>query len=256
MLVAIEVAVPFVVGGPRGIAAPDPYLAPWPGSPDLAARLSLSEGRVSDALAEGPYPDVVGEILWASRLRWRIRGATLWPAFAAAVVADALLLQLLPIQGDDGPGVVAAVLLAGFVNLFVVAVGAPIVGGFVRRRRPSAPRVVADDRAGTVLLGAVTLALLALGLAHAPSVGADHRKLAAGREAARRFILARAPLEFRANVERLDPWKQGPDLYRICAPGAFTTVRAFCVIVKTDRSPPSVVADPDRRPNVMVRGGG
>jgi hypothetical protein len=198
----------------------------------------------------------VGEILWASRLRWRIRGATLWPAFAVAVAGDALLLQLLPVQGDDGPGVVAAVLLAGFVNLFVVAVGAPLVGGVLRRRRPSAPRVVADDRAGTVLLGAVALLLLALGLAHAPSVHSAHRKLDAQREAARRFMLTRAPPQFRANLDRLDTWKQGPDLYRTCAPGAFTTARAYCVIVRTDRSPPVVVADPDRRPNVVVRGGG
>jgi hypothetical protein len=196
----------------------------------------------------------VGEILWANRLRWRIRGAMLWPAFAAAVVVDALLLDLLPVQGDDGPGLVAAVLLAGFVNLFVVAVCAPLAGGLLRRRRPSAPRVIADDRAGTVLLGAVAALLLVLGLVHHPAVRSAHRSLAAQTAAARAFVLAHAPLQFRANNGRMDTWKQGPDLYRTCVPGAIRA-RAFCVIVKTDRSPPTVVRDPDQRTNVAVRGG-
>ena len=39
-----------------------------------------------------------------TRLRWRLSGATMWPAFALALVVDALLLHLLPIAGDTGPG--------------------------------------------------------------------------------------------------------------------------------------------------------
>ena len=37
----------------------------------------------------------------------------LWPAFAAAVVVQAVLLEALPVTGDDGPGLFAAFLLGG-----------------------------------------------------------------------------------------------------------------------------------------------
>ena len=40
------------------------------------------------------------ERVWASRLRWRLRGATLGPAFVAFVVADAVVLHYRPISGD------------------------------------------------------------------------------------------------------------------------------------------------------------
>ena len=90
----------------------------------------------------------MGEALWQTRLRWRLRGAMLWPAFVAAVVVEAVLLDRLPVAGDDGPGLFAAVLLAGFVNLVLVAVGAPLAGRWLRRRRPGMPSVIATDRRG------------------------------------------------------------------------------------------------------------
>ena len=37
------------------------------------------------------------EPLWRSRLRWRWRGALLWPAFAVLTLVDALLLGVLPV---------------------------------------------------------------------------------------------------------------------------------------------------------------
>src|SRR5213076_1553554 len=74
-----------------------------------------------------------------TRLRWRLRGAWMWPAFVALTVADALLLHQLPIA-TDGVDVVPALLLAGFLNLVVVAVAAPLAGRLLRRRRPDLPR--------------------------------------------------------------------------------------------------------------------
>src|SRR3989442_433990 len=65
------------------------------------------------------------ERVWASRLRWRLTGATQWPAFTLFVVGDAVLLQALPIAGD-GPELFPALLLSGFFNLLVVAVAAPL----------------------------------------------------------------------------------------------------------------------------------
>src|SRR5256885_7443221 len=104
------------------------------------------------------------ERVWASRLRWRLRGATLGPAFVAFVVADAVVLHYRPISGDRGPDWFPAVLLAGFFNLAVVAVGAPLAGRLLRRRRPDLPQVIAVDRAGTVVLAALAAVLVTIGV--------------------------------------------------------------------------------------------
>jgi hypothetical protein len=193
----------------------------------------------------------MGEALWQTRLRWRLRGAMLWPAFVAAVVVQALLLDLLPIAGDDGPGLFAAVLLAGFFNLVLVAVAAPLAGSWLRRRRPGMPAVIATDRAGAVVLAAGCALVAALGLAHHSSVRAARDDLAAQAASARRFVISQAPREFQANVHHLDTVKQGNDLYRTCVAGPDPD-RAFCVFVNTDQSPPGVTHDPDQRPNAAV----
>jgi hypothetical protein len=193
----------------------------------------------------------MGEALWQSRLRWRLRGAMLWPAFVAAVVVEALLLDLLPIAGDDGPGLFAAVILAGFANLIVIAVVAPLAGRWLRSRRPGTPSVVAADQAGTALLVVVAIAILALGLAHRPAVRAAHDDLQVQATWARRFVLGHAPREYQAGADRLNTWKQGPSLYRTCAPGPDPR-RAFCMIVDTATSPPTVSPDRDQRPNATA----
>jgi hypothetical protein len=180
-----------------------------------------------------------------------MRGATLWPAFVVAVIADGVLLTELPIAGDDGPDLFAAVILAGFANLIVVAVVAPLAGRWLRGRRPGTPRAVAVDQAGTALLAVVTVVVLALGLAHRPAVRAAQDDLQVQASWARRFVLGHAPREYRAGADHLSTWKQGPSLYRTCAAGPDPR-RAFCVIVDTAMSPPSVSADRDQRPNATA----
>jgi hypothetical protein len=192
---------------------------------------------------------------WTSRLRWRTRGATQWPAFATALVVVAVLLHVLPPAGDHGAAPIPALLLSGFLCLVVVAVAAPLAGIWLRRRRPGLPRVVADDQAATALLAVLVALVVALGLLHRPAVQAADDALGAQAVQARRYILANAPARFHANVDRLDTWKQAEDLYRTCVPGPDPR-RAFCVLVNTDQSPPGVVRDPDQRPNATVAGPG
>jgi hypothetical protein len=181
-----------------------------------------------------------------------MRGATLWPAYAVAVVADGVLLNQLPIAGDRGPSLFAAVILAGFANLIVVAVLAPLAGHWLHGRRPGTPGTVAADQAGTALLVVVTLAILALGLAHRPAVHAARDDLAVQATWARSFVMAHAPREFQAGAEHMDTWKQGPNLYRTCAPGPDPD-RAFCIIVDTSTSPPRMAADRDQSPNSVAK---
>ncbi|MEP6952659.1 MAG: hypothetical protein ABI950_01205 [Solirubrobacteraceae bacterium] len=192
---------------------------------------------------------------WTTRLRWRTRGATQWPAFAAALVVVAVLVHVLPPAGDHGPGAFPSLLLSGFLCLVVVAVAAPLAGIWLRRRRPGLPTIVADDQAATVLLAVLVALVVGLGILHRPAVRAAGDALGAQALQARRYILANAPARFHANADRLDTWKQADDLYRTCVPGPDPR-KAFCVLVNTDQSPPGVVRDPDQRPNATVAGPG
>src|SRR5437763_14632796 len=140
------------------------------------------------------------ERVWATRLRWRLRGATLWPAFAAFVLADAVLLHYRPISGDRGPDWFPAVLLAGFFNLAVVAVGAPLAGRLLRRRRRDLPQVIAGDRAGTVLLALLAAVLLTIGLGHHGEVGQQRAAIAEGMARVREFMRHSAPAQYRRRV--------------------------------------------------------
>jgi hypothetical protein len=186
-----------------------------------------------------------------TRLRWRLRGAWMWPTFIALTVFDAVLLGALPIAGESGPDFVPGLLLAGFLNLFAVAVIAPLVGFALRRRRTGLPRIVANDYAGTVLVVAVTVALLAAGLIHRPAIQEAKRDRAVSLAAVQRYVLTRAPMQYRAHVGLADTVRMDGDLFRTCVPGAAPD-RALCLFVDTSQSPPGVTLDRSRAPNAAV----
>jgi len=133
------------------------------------------------------------ERVWARRLRWRMRGAWQWPAFAALTLLDAVLLTRLPFY-DEGPGTfVAGVLVAMFFNLLAVAVVGPLLGLRLRRMRPDLPRVIASDYASTAVLGAITTLMLAGGLLHRPAVAAEHADVAAVAASTHDYVVRQAP---------------------------------------------------------------
>ena len=86
--------------------------------------------------------------VWLTRMRWRLRGAWLWPAFIVLTLAEGVALQVLPIAGDGPGGVLPGVLLAGFANLILIAAVAPLAG---HRPAPAPPRPPA--RRGAELRG-------------------------------------------------------------------------------------------------------
>jgi hypothetical protein len=186
------------------------------------------------------------ESSWVGRLRWRLRGAWMWPAFAGLTLFDGLLLHARPIAGDH-IGVVPGLLLACLLNLVAVAVLAPMAGAVVRRRwRPDLPRIVAHDYAGTALLGAVAVGVLAAGLAHQPAVDESRAEFHAQSMAVRAYVVAHAP----AYARRLDAattLRLESDLYRTCVPGPGG--RWMCLMVNTDRSPPGIRRDSSAEPN-------
>src|SRR4051812_49886850 len=88
-----------------------------------------------------------------TRLRWRLRGATMWPAFVVGVIVDAALVHALPIAGETAPEAFGAILLAFFFNLVAVAIRPPPAGRWPRRRGPRVPKAGAAERGGTALRG-------------------------------------------------------------------------------------------------------
>jgi hypothetical protein len=129
-------------------------------------------------------------------MRWRWRGAWLWPAFAAATIADAVIGHELPPSGDTES--VAAAALAGLVlNLLAVILLSRPLGMLLRRRRRDMPLLIARNYGGAFVVGLVTLAIAAVGVAHHANVMSNQRAMRDAIVRAQAFIGDRAPATFR-----------------------------------------------------------
>jgi hypothetical protein len=167
---------------------------------------------------------------WVARVRWRRRGAWLWPAFVAFVVVDAVVGHLLPPVGETQT-LVSAALIGLVVNLLGVLFLSRPLGAIVRRIRPDLPVVVARNYAGTMVVSSLAAAIIATGLIHHSSVLADRRAMRDAVVRAQAWIGARGPAEFRRNLEFVDMFAiQEGSLYRVCVPSD-NRRRSFCVIV-------------------------
>ena len=185
--------------------------------------------------------------VWVTRMRWRMRGAWLWPAFIVLTVAEGVALEVLPIAGDGPGGVVPGVLLAGFANLIAVALIAPLAGRRLRRRRPDLPRVIADNYAGTALLCVIAAAIVGLGLLHRPALQAEQAAEGAVAGAVHDYVVAQAPA-YRGGIDAAEAVRIEEDVYRACVPGP-DPKRWLCLYVNTDQRPAGVSVDTDRAPN-------
>lgn len=191
------------------------------------------------------------ESVWLTRMRWRMRGAWLWPSFVAVTLAEGVALELLPISGDGPGGIVPGVLLAGFANLIGVATIAPLAARRLRRRRPDLPRIIADNYAGTALLCAGALAVLTAGLVHRPQVLAREADRGAMIGAVHDYVVAQAPA-YRSGISAAEAVRLEEDLYRACVPGP-DPKRWLCLFVDTQQRPAGVTLDADRSPNGRVQ---
>ena len=189
------------------------------------------------------------------RLRWRLRGAWLWPTFVVATLLEMCLLHWLPVQGES-TGWVAGLLVAGAVNLIGVALVGVIGGILLRRRRPDLPKVVADNYAGMLALGLVAAGFVVAGILHRPSITQRSEAFAKQSLAVRRWVARHGDAFVRAHVARADSVLVDENLYRTCVPTP-DPKRWLCLIVDTTVSPPSVRRDPTREPNTKFnpRGG-
>jgi hypothetical protein len=168
---------------------------------------------------------------WLVRMRWRQRGAWLWPTFVVATLVDGVIGHALPLAGETQT--LLAGLLAGLVlNLIAVLLLSRPLGSLIRRGRGELPVAIARNYAGTCAVLLVTAAVLALGLIHRPQIAAEERALNDALSRAEAWIGDRAPAPFRDNLEHMDTFTIEPgSVYRTCVPSPDGT-RSYCVIVK------------------------
>jgi hypothetical protein len=170
---------------------------------------------------------------WLARVRWRRRGAWLWPTFAALTVFDGIIGVALPMSGDS-QSLVGGLLAGMLLNLLAVLAIATPGGALLRRRRPDLPRIVARDYAGTFAVVLVASVITIVGLTHRSSIDANQRALTDALARAAAWMGDRAPAEFRANLDHLNTYAIEPGhLYRTCVKSR-SSQRTYCVIVKRD----------------------
>jgi hypothetical protein len=192
--------------------------------------------------------------VWLSRLRWRQRGAWLWPTFICFVAVDAAIGHLFPPVGDK-QSIAAAAIGGLMLNLVGVILLSRPFGILLRRRRPDIPGPIARNYGGTAAVVLVALALLGLGLAHRSSVTSDQQTMRDAIVRAQAWIGDRAPDQFRRNVALIDTVAIQPGtIYRICVPSS-RNARTYCVIVNTQLSFARSVRFAGYEPNSSVAAG-
>jgi hypothetical protein len=191
---------------------------------------------------------------WFVRLRWRRRGAWLWPAFAVLTVADGVVGHLLPAAGDT-QSIVAGVVAGLLLNLIAVVLLSRPLGALLRRFRRDLPGTVAYNYAGTSVVVAISAALLAAGVLHHEAVLANQRAMQDATARAQAWIGDRAPPEFRRDVELPSTLAIQPgSIYRTCVPSEDGR-RSYCVIVKTDMPFAGSVSFAGYEPNAVFAEG-
>lgn len=195
------------------------------------------------------------ERFWTRRLRWRFRGAWQWPVFALLTLLDGVILNQLP-PARTGVDLVPGVIVASFVNLFLVGAVAPWITRRVVARDPGGlPREIVLDRTATALLALGLLGVVSAGLAARPAVIAETDDLEATARLVRDYVEASGSRELQRNLETANTIRLGEGLFRTCiAPD--DRRGAFCLIVDTGREPPTLREDPSRSPNSELTGDG
>jgi hypothetical protein len=190
---------------------------------------------------------------WPARLRWRLRAATMWPAFIAITLLDGVLLHLLPPIGTSVP-VIAGILLATFGNLVLVGAAAPFLARRIGARRPGpaaspqAAHEVLVDRVGTALLLAGVLGIVAAGLGNREVVVSETDATAENARAVRDYVLAGRDPELVRNLDTANTIRLADGYFRTCI-ARDDRRRYFCVYVDTNKNPTEITPDRSAEPN-------
>ncbi|HEX6652600.1 MAG TPA: hypothetical protein VF072_07645 [Thermoleophilaceae bacterium] len=197
------------------------------------------------------------ERFWPARIRWRLRGAWMWPTFIAVTLVDAVILHLLPPIGE-GVDFIPALLIATFGNLLLIGVVGPWLARRMWKRRPAAepgapPRAqleVLSDRIGTGLLLATIVGVTAAGLAARPLVVAETEAKERAAKKLYAYVQENGPDELRRNLEASDMDKWFDGYFRACIPSDDRrTWTCYLIDVRTKRA--KIKEDPSRVRNPL-----
>lgn len=203
-----------------------------------------------------------GERFWWSRLRWRLRGATQWPAFVVLTLLDALVLDLLPPVATLGLNFIEGVLIATFANLVLIGALAPFLTRRLAARRdlpaptrvpPEAEHAVRQDRIATLLLVAGLAATIVSGLANRPVIVSETQETEEAARALRDVANHSPDDELRRNLETANTVRLGEGYFRICI-ARDDRERFACFFIDTNVEPTRVTRDPSVEPNDEVAG--
>jgi hypothetical protein len=194
-----------------------------------------------------------------------MRGAAwLWPAFAAAVLVDAVILHFLPPVGTDQQinaprplNLLGNLILASFVNLFLVGIVAP---WFARRlaARPAAddepapPYEVMLGRTAAVMMAVTALGLAVAGLGNRPVIVSDTQQTEAAARTLRAWVNLHGTADQQEKVAAgiANTVRLAPGFFRSCIPTK-DFHRSTCFFIDAKKDPPTIKRDPDMRNNVV-----
>ena len=182
------------------------------------------------------------ERFWTHRLRWRVKGAWQWPAFAIATAIDTLVLWQLPPSFLTGYAV-WAFFMAMFGNLVLVGAITPFLARRLHARDPDLrPYEVTHDRVAVFALVAGMAGCLAFGLGNRDTIVAETDAKERAAEAIRAEVENNGSKEMLRNVDASDTVRVGKDYFRICIPMDDRT-KAFCWYVDGSKNPAEVRRD-------------
>jgi hypothetical protein len=206
----------------------------------------------------------VQERFWTHRLRWRLRGNSwLWPAFGAAVLIDAAILHFLPPVGSEqqinapaGLNLVGDVIVAGFTNLFLVAVIAPWLAKRLTERPapegfPQPPYEVHFGRTAAILMLVASVGLVVVGLGNRPLIVSETKATQTNAQLVRDYVLNHGNAEMKRNLETANTARLASNFFRTCIANDHRT-RYWCFFVDTKADPAKLSVDRDTRPNSIV----
>ncbi len=196
-------------------------------------------------------------------MRWRLRGAILWPVFVATTLLDGLILDLLPPVATTGLNYLEGVLIATFGNLFLVGALAPFLARRLAVRAHAEPATgpatgveleLLRERVGAALLVAGVAAALASGLANRPLIVSETEASERNAREVQAFVNHSGDEELRRNLETANTIRLGEGYFRTCI-ARDDRERFVCLLVDTRKDPASVRRDPSAVPNNLVGGG-
>jgi hypothetical protein len=199
------------------------------------------------------------ERFWPARIRWRLRGATMWPAFVVVTLVDGIILHRLPPVGT-GVDLIPGILLATFGNLVLIGVLGPWLARRTWSRRPAAEPgaparaqlEVLTDRIGTGLLLAGVAGVIAAGLAARPTVVSETEDTERNARAFRQLVMHTQNPELIRNLETANTVRLSEDYFRTCI-ARDDRERFFCAFIDTSGERPEVTLDRSAESNSTFR---